>query len=124
MPNTDQYWQADTFLPDFELFGGMADSRDPVSGQSGVTLSANGVIRSYVNVTANCYINFGAALKRTGIFATPALQQEQFGTAASLPGPTGVANTSDPEGIRGMPPFLSSKLPTLVGTGGTSSGAI
>lgn len=45
---------------------------------------------------------------------TPALAQMQFGTAASQPGPTSIAGTSDPSALpAGMPPFAGSLVGTL-----------
>ena len=51
-------------------------------------------------------------LNRTGIAPN---YQEQFGTAASLPGPSSVANTSDPLNLVGMPPTKKASLATLTG---------
>jgi hypothetical protein len=116
MPNTDQWWSGDTPQPDGELFIGATEFKDLAAV---ATLASAGAGLLTLNLAAagagNFFANLSAMLKRTGVLATPAIQQAQFGTAASQPGPSGVVGTSDPEGIRGYPPFLTSKLPTLVG---------
>jgi len=62
--------------------------------------------------TATTYNLFAAIdeLLRTGLAPN---YQEAFGTAALVPGPTAVANTSDPLAIDGMPPFTNALNPTL-----------
>ncbi|HEY4799500.1 MAG TPA: hypothetical protein VII99_10530 [Bacteroidia bacterium] len=116
MPNTDQYWQADTPFPDQEIFVGATEFKD-LAGVATFASAGAGLLSLNLGTAAagNFFANITAALKRTGVLATPALQQSQFGTGASMPGPSGVANTTDPEGIRGFPPFPASKLPTLIG---------
>lgn len=54
-------------------------------------------------------------LYRTGMFATPNLNQEQFGTAALQPGPSSVSGTSGPSGVIGYPPFTSANNPIKAG---------
>lgn len=50
-------------------------------------------------------------LIRTGMYATPNLDQQQFGTAALQPGPSTVSGTSDPLGIKGFPPYTNANNP-------------
>jgi len=116
MPNTDQYWQGDTPFPDMEIFVGATEFKD-LAGLGTFASAGAGLMTLNLSTTqaGNFFANITAALKRTGVYATAALQQQQFGTAASQPGPSLVANTSDPESIRGFPPFTTSRLPTLVG---------
>lgn len=65
--------------------------------------------------TYNGFISIGQIL-RTGQLATAAVNQQQFGTAALVPGPSSVANTSDPADLPpGFPPLLSAQNPTLTG---------
>lgn len=56
-----------------------------------------------------------SSLIRTGMLATSNLDQQQFGTAALQPGPSSVANTSDPLGVRNFPPFKNSANPIYGG---------
>ena len=119
MPGTDSTWNQDSPNSDLEIFVGPMEW---VDASLNAVFGADGNNVPYLNVAVSkssaLFADATAALKRTGVYATPALSQQQFGTAASLPGPTQVANTSDPEGIRGYPPFAASVLPTLVGPQG------
>jgi len=57
-----------------------------------------------------------STILRTGVLATPNNSQRQFGTAAAVPGPSGVANTSDPLDLPpGFPPYLGAQMPTITG---------
>ena len=117
MPNTDQYWQGDTPFLDQEIFVGATEFKD-LAGVGTFASAGAGLLTLNLATAAagNFFANVTAALKRTGVFANPAIQQAQFGTSASLPGPVqGLPNTNDPEGIRGFPPFTAATLPTLVG---------
>src|SRR3974390_1025932 len=117
MPNTDQWWSGDTPFPDQEIFVGATEFKD-LAGVATFASAGAGLLTLNLASTAagNFFANITAMLKRTGVFATPAVQQQQFGTSSSLPGPIGsLPNTSDPEGIRGYPPFTAASLPTLVG---------
>lgn len=123
MPNTDQFWMADTPFPDLEIFVGFSEFRD--TGGVGANPTSAALGNTYMGIgagtTTNLLANITAALRRTGLYGSPALFQTQFGTAASQPGPSLVAGTSDPEGIRGFPPYTKANMPTLVGP---KSGAI
>lgn len=116
MPGTDGYWNQDTPYTDMEIFVGASEFKD-IANLATVASASSGLFT--LNLAAGAAGNFcadvTAAIKRTGVYATPALTQEQYGTAASQPGPTLVSGTSDPEGIRGYPPYLSSTLATLRG---------
>ena len=116
MSNTDQYWSGDTAFPDLELFIGATEFKDLAAVATFASAGA-GLLSLNLATTAagNFFANITTMFKRTGIFASPAIQQQQFGTAAAQPGPSSVAGTSDPEGIRGFPPFATNRLPTLVG---------
>ena len=116
MPGTDSVWAQDSPNTDLELFLGISEVKD-FNGKLTYTLDGNNipVMNCAVSLSTIPIANIGNMLKRTGVYATPASAQEQFGTGASMPGPTAVANTSDPEGMRGYPPFTASKLATLVG---------
>src|SRR5215472_320203 len=124
MPNTDQYWQCDVALPDMEIFCDMGMVKDLGLGTPASQIGALGNIVSVIGAgtTGNPVLSVYNVLKRSGILASTALQQEQFGTAAGIPGPSGVQYTSDPKGIRGYPPTKANALATLIGTGGASSG--
>lgn len=60
-------------------------------------------------------VAFDNVLKRLG---TAPFLQEQFGTAAGVAGPTGVANTSDPDGntiAPYIPPMTKASMTTITG---------
>ncbi len=72
---------------------------------------------------AAIFVLVSELLLRSGVLATPQYDQEQFGTAASVPGPSAVANTNGPLGepnpvtpyFQGFPPLTAAQLTTLAG---------
>lgn len=114
MSQTDGQFTQDTPFADLQIFRGPSDWLDTSS--HAVYTQSGGLYYLHLPATnAATFVTDCMILQRTGIYATPALTQEQFGTAASLPGPTTVAHTSDPEGVVSYPPFLAAALPTLAG---------
>ena len=107
MPGTDSTWSQDTANNDLEIFISGYEFRD-VNALAAYSMDASAVIMltAAASQTVQIAASAVAFLKRTGMYATPGAAQQQFGTAASMPGPSQVAGTSDPEGIRGYPPFL------------------
>ena|SRR5579863_4285841 len=116
MSQTDGRYTQDTPVPDMQVFVGASEFVDTSAhvtvGSAGAGLFSQNLAAA---LAATLFADVTALLKRTGVFATPAYDQEQYGTAASVPGPTTVANTTGPEGITGFPPFLAAALPTLKG---------
>jgi hypothetical protein len=115
MPGTDGSWNQDTPNSDLEIFVGPSEFFDALAHMTYAASTGTFYMNLAASLAADCYGDVAAAFKRVGAFATPAAQQQQYGTAASLPGPTSVSGTSDPEGIRGYPPYTASRLATLVG---------
>jgi len=76
------------------------------NGANANFFNLNGASTTY-NIVANL-----TNILRTG---TAPNYQEQFGTAALQPGPSSVANTSDPLNLTGMPPIKKAVLATLTG---------
>jgi hypothetical protein len=105
MPNTDQMWMQDTATADMEIFVGPSEFKDVAAVATFNQIAGVPVWNVAAAAAANFFADVSAALKKTGLYGNPALSQSQYGTAASLPGPTAVSGTSDPEGIRGFPPF-------------------
>lgn len=104
-PNTDaQIWAgASSFT------GLVAASAVPASAGAGLwTLNIPS------STTANLFSELNEIL-RTGQFASANRNQRQFGTAALVPGPSGVANTSGPLAIAGYPPFTNATNPIRTG---------
>lgn len=114
MPTTEGIWQQNTAPNDMQIF------IDPhhiwvASGAATLTRSGAGLVNLAIAASEVCVFeaSFTPNL-RTGMYATPALDQEQFGTAASQPGPSTVANTSGPLGLTpGFPPILAANMATL-----------
>lgn len=116
MPGTDGMWSQDTPNTDMEIFVGASEFKD-IAGLASISSGNPGDLKLTLTTgqAGNLMADVTAAIKRTGVYGNPAIQQQQFGTAASLPGPTAVSGTSDPEGIRSYPPYKTSQLATLVG---------
>lgn len=114
MSHTNSRWTQDTANPDLEIFVGATEFKDQAAVATFASAGA-GLLTLNLATTAagNFFANISAALKRTGVLATPALTQEQFGTNASQPGPSAVAGTSGPGGPAGYPPFTAAQLATL-----------
>lgn len=116
MSHTDGFYEMDTPNPDGQFFVGASEFID-TNGAATTASAGAGLFSKNVpaSATANFFANVAQILRRTGVYATPSRVQEQFGTAASVPGPTVVANTSGPEATSGYPPWLAAALPTLAG---------
>lgn len=117
MSQSDGQWTQDTPFTDMEVFVGATEFKD-LAGLATFASAGAGLLTLNLAATqaGNFFANVTALLKRTGVFATPALTQQQYGTSLSLPGPqASLANSNDPEGIRGFPPYLASQMPTLKG---------
>ncbi len=116
MPTTEGIWQQNTAANDMQIF------IDPfrfwvASGAATLTRSGAGLVSLNIAASEACVIEgFLSPKLRTGMYATPALDQQQFGTAASQPGPSTVPNTTGPLALKpGFPPILSSNMATLGG---------
>ena len=114
MPTTEQFWQSNTAFTDMQIF------IDPyhifaASGAATLTRDGSGLVNLAIGASQTCVFEaFFTPKTRTGMYATPALDQEQFGTAASQPGPSLVANTSGPLALKpGFPPILAANMATL-----------
>lgn len=116
MSHTDGFYEMDTPNPDGQIFVGASEFTDTAGVASTASAGAGLFSLNLASAAAGTFFaNVEALLRRTGVYATPARYQEQFGTAASVPGPTTVANTSGPEATIGFPPILSAAMPTLAG---------
>jgi hypothetical protein len=126
MSQTEGRWTGKTSFPDLQLFYG-ADQFLDVSTLSTVaaTIGTAGVLFKTVGVGAAAIFvsSLPGLLLRSGVYATPQYDQEQYGTKASVPGPTAVANTSEPLALpnpatpyfQGFPPTPGSSMATLAG---------
>lgn len=121
MSHTQNRWTQDTPQPDGQLFL-TANNFAMIGTQSPLTTAGAGLLtlNQAQSLTTSYWADINQML-RTGVLATPNLSQEQFGTAASQPGPSSVSGTSGPLGINGFPPFTGAQLPTL--SSGQVSGA-
>jgi len=116
MPRTATTYNQDTPQPDGQIFVGASEFVD-IAGLATVQNPALGNFSFALGATHAC--TFAANVReilRTGVLATfSGPGQQAFGTAASVPGPSSVANTSGPSGIVGYPPIPAASLPTLYG---------
>jgi hypothetical protein len=125
MGNTDGQWIQDTPSTDQEIFVGASEFKD-ISANSTNGSAGPGLFSMNIAAGKACtfFADITALLKRTGMYASAARDQQQFGTAASQPGPSTVSGTSGPEGISGYPPMLAAQMPTISGSltaGGAST---
>lgn len=118
MSRTQGRWEQGTGFTDAQLFVG-ASKFTPISTSGATTKASAGAGLWTVNTAASLTSNLFAELNqilRTGQLATASVNQEEFGTAALVPGPSGVTNTSDPSNLPpGFPPWAAAALPTLTG---------
>jgi hypothetical protein len=111
--------EGQTPFTDGQLFIGAANwlplvVADAPIGSAGAGLFTRNCI---TGTTSQLFANISSLL-RTGQLATPGVNQQQFGTAAAVPGPSSVSNTSDPLDLPpGFPPAWTPNnvLPTLSG---------
>jgi hypothetical protein len=124
MSQTQGRWTAKTPFPDLQLFIG-ADQFTALGSAATVALPAPGVLGATVaaGATTNFVTSLAQLMLRSGVYASPQYDQEEYGTAASVPGPSMVVNTSDPLAepnptspyYQGFPPILGANMTTLAG---------
>lgn len=116
MSRTNGLVEMDTPSTDGQFFIG-ASAFDDLAAVATLASASAGLLSFNIASTAaaNFFTDVVALMRRTGMFATPNLTQEQYGTAASVPGPSSVSGTNSPDGVVGFPPFLAAAMPTLVG---------
>lgn len=131
MPGTDGRWTQQTSNPDMQIFFGPSAFVD-TAAHAVLSFGEGGFVWTVPETDASIFVASLPLLLRTGVYATPAYDQEQFGTAASQPGPSAVPFTSGPSALpvsgapnfQGFPPFPGSQMATLAGpmTGPTPKG--
>jgi hypothetical protein len=126
MPHTDGRWTQGTSNPDLQLFIGAQKFKDLAGlATTPATIATPGLLWQLVPAGDACIFvaELDELMLRAGVYATPAYDQEQFGTAASQPGPSSVSGTSGPLAIpgsgtpnfQGFPPIPSALMATLAG---------
>jgi hypothetical protein len=112
MSHTQNRWTGDTPFTDGQVFLGPGTDILVQSGTVTVGTTGPGLLTyNQASTVAAVYFADPGQMIRTGQLATPAISQEQFGTAALQPGPSAVANTSGPLGKQGFPPFTNAQNP-------------
>jgi len=113
MSITEGRFEGNISFPDLQFFLGFDDFIDTSSHAVNATQGAGLVSQTLAaSLAATLFSNVEPWL-RTGVYAS-SYDQEQFGTAAGVAGPTTVANTSGPLALPpGIPPILAANLPTL-----------
>jgi hypothetical protein len=126
MPGTDGRWTGKTSFPDLQLFIGAQRFKDLAGlATTPATIATPGLIWQLVPATdASIFVaDIPELLLRSGVYATANYDQEQFGTAASEPGPSAVSGTNGPLALKGsggsynqgFPPIVAANLATLGG---------
>lgn len=119
MGYTDGTWDQGTPQPDLRIFVGADQFTDFAALATLPATPAPGLLFKTVPATdaAKFFSSLPGLLLRSGVFATPAGTQEQFGTAAAQPGPSLVAGTSGPLAlIQGKPPMTAAQMATIAGS--------
>lgn len=133
MPHTDGRWTQGTLVPGAQFFVPAQRFKDLAGlATTPATIATPGLLWQLVPAGDACIFVAGLdeLMLREPIYASPAYDQEQYGTAASVPGPTAVAHTNGPLGIpgsgtpnyQGFPPTPAALLTTLVGANGGGAG--
>src|SRR6266567_4198733 len=121
MSYTDSRWTQGSPNTDLSIFVGADQFIDFAAVATLPAAPAAGLL--FKTVGNNAVAKFFASLSlllRSGQFATAAYSQEQFGTAAAVPGPSSVAGTSSPLALQpGFPPVTAANMATVGGTLGT-----
>ena len=115
MAVTEGRWEGNTPFPDMHLFFGADQFTDFAAVSTLPAAPAAGLLFKTVPASAaSKFFITPEIMLRSGIFALSSYAQEQFGTAASVPGPSAVPNTSDPLALPpGFPPMVAANMPTL-----------
>ena len=113
MSITEGRWEGNTSFPDSLGEWGMGDFID-TSTHAVATLNANGdASYNLASTLAGTFVTIINPMRRAGVYAS-AYDQQQFGTAAGVAGPSSVAGTSGPLALKpGFPPLTAAQLPTL-----------
>ena len=114
MSFTEGMWEQALPQSDLQMFIG-ADQIRNTTGAPTLTLNASGDLSLNLGASSSAVFMVSATdFVRTGRYATTAIDQEQFGTAASQPGPSTVSGTSGPLALQpGYPPLKASQMATL-----------
>lgn len=127
MSHTDTTWTQSQANPDLEIFVGASEFKD-LAGFASVASAGAGLLALSLPATdaGTFFADITAFLRRTGVLATAASAQSQFGTAAAQPGPSSVAGTSGPLALTngGFPPLKGAQMATKgsIATGPTAKG--
>ena len=116
MANTDGQHTQDTPFTDMQIFRGPSDFVD-ITGHAVRAITGTAYSFTLAATLAATFYADLMGFHRTGVYATPALMQEQYGTSLSLPGPqASLPNSGDPDSLYpGYPPTLAANMATLSG---------
>jgi hypothetical protein len=111
---TEGKWEQMTPQSDLQIFVGAGSFADTSAHAVLATQGAGLFDFTLAAGLAATFFTEAGLFLRTGVLATPAFDQEQYGTAASQPGPSAVAGTSSPFGfVPGFPPLTAANMATL-----------
>jgi hypothetical protein len=120
MPQTDGNWKSRTAFNDMQIFVGVSDFIDTAAKATmdpgfawALAATNEAVFMADVSAVVRRLGEYAIPLW-TGVTPNPGATQNAFGTAASEPGPSHVAGTSDPLALKpGVPPQPAANLATL-----------
>ncbi len=123
MSITEGRWEGNTAFPDLQIFVGAEAFIDTSAHAVAASQGAGLFDFTLASTLAGTFFANVGPMLRTGVYAS-SYDQEQFGTAAGVAGPTAVANTSGPLGLPpGFPPITAANLTTIAGAiNGTGTG--
>lgn len=115
MSHTDGAWTQALSVSGMQLFVGASEFKD-VAGLAVLASAGAGLLAltQTAGQASTYFANLANLLRRNLTYADPNLDQSQFGTAASAPGPSTVAGTSGPLNLKpGYPPIVAANMATL-----------
>jgi hypothetical protein len=114
MSQTDGRFTQDLPCTDLQIFRGPSDFVD-ISAQAARAVVGTAYAFTIASTIAATFRADLMGFHRTGMYATPAYDQQQFGTSLSLPGPqASLPNSGDPESLPvGFPPLTAAQMATL-----------
>lgn len=112
---TDSKWSQGTPSNDLRIFLGSNSFIDVAAVATDASSAAGYLTKNIASAgAATLFAAISQILRRTGEYASAGPSQQQFGTAASVPGPSAVSGTSGPLNLLpGYPPIPSNQMATL-----------
>jgi hypothetical protein len=114
MPRTAGSFKQDVGPSDGQLFVTASDFQIAAGAAPNTVVNAY-LAKQVAPAGSATLLGYLSEILRTGALASAGPAQQQFGTAANVPGPSAVAGTTNASGLIGYPPLLAANNPTLHG---------